>query len=81
MLISSSRQMPPIDAMRNARQFAPRVKQTPPKCQPTHEVEDRIAEDVHAPSGLKKSMPMNWATYHCSLPEPNCCIPHIEAGG
>jgi hypothetical protein len=27
-LISSSRQMPPIDAMRNARQFAPRVKQT-----------------------------------------------------
>jgi hypothetical protein len=28
MLISSSRQMPPIDAMRNARQFAPRVKQT-----------------------------------------------------
>ena len=27
--------MPPIDAMRNARQFAPRVKQTPPKCQPT----------------------------------------------
>ncbi len=32
MLISSSRQMPPIDAMRNARQFAPRVKQTLPRC-------------------------------------------------
>ena len=31
MLISLSRQMPPIDAMRNARQFAPRVKQTPSK--------------------------------------------------
>ena len=31
MLISSSRQMPPIEAMRDDRQFAPRVKQTPPK--------------------------------------------------
>jgi hypothetical protein len=32
MLISSSRQMPPIDVMRNARQFAPRVKQTLINC-------------------------------------------------
>ena len=45
MLISSSRQMPPIDAMRNARQFAPRVKQTPPKCQPT------AAEDLRPHQG------------------------------
>jgi len=35
MLISSSRQMPPFDAMRNARQFAPRVKQTLIKCNVT----------------------------------------------
>jgi hypothetical protein len=53
MLISSSRQMPPIDAMRNARHFAPRVKQTPPKCQPTPAL--TLRQLVFAHNSLKES--------------------------
>jgi hypothetical protein len=53
MLISSSRQMPPIDAMRNARQFAPRVKQTPIKYNvTTHKKQHWLSEYIAGRSAV-----------------------------